>query len=256
MKKLLFCATLAVAIVFAGCGKKSSLKSLPEELRVEVEKADREIKDGLAKAERDGDLAELKQYGVEFIYEGIEVEDHDIVFSLRLDGSIFELVSLKDVAEQEGLTQQKFEQALRSGELQNSLEMEDQRVISLLKEHRYNIALRIKGKQDGDELYFKVPYQHLPDVDASSSATERYDNNNYGYAGDELDRWISEFEVACAEGDMDAVMRVSNKIDSKYDEDDLTPSQMRRIEAAAALLYGDVYDDDLLDVLDGDAYAY
>ena len=96
MKKIFFLATLAVAVVCAGCNnnsakdsekteKKAALKELPEKLREPIKYIDKACK-------------EYFQDEDDYEYKGVKVEDKNIVFTVKISKDELDGKTLKQWA--------------------------------------------------------------------------------------------------------------------------------------------------------------
>lgn len=143
MKKIIFLATMAVALVLAGCSK--GINSLPKDLREVIKEADAELKDELE------DVDEID-------YKGVEVDGKDIIFTMQLTDEALDGKSLKSAAKKEGITKESLKYMLVS-EMRSSDDAEE--LADLLKKHDYNLVIRMIGKDKDDKIEAKISYKDL-----------------------------------------------------------------------------------------------
>lgn len=143
MKKLFFLATVAVALVLAGCSK--GINSLPKELREVIKEADEEMK------EQFEDIDEID-------YKGVEVDGKDIIFTMQLTEEALDGESLKSAAKKEGMTKETLKASFIYGVRESDGQEE---LADLLKEHKYNIVIRMIGKDKDDKIEAKISYKDL-----------------------------------------------------------------------------------------------
>ena len=174
MKKLLYLAAFVAALTFTACNKGTA--SLPDELRQQVEQADKEIKSTFDQAKASGEFAEMEQYGLEMDYEGVEIDDHTILFKLKLGGELMNMISFSALAENMGFSQEEFEKAVRRGEIFEGTDMDDREMMRLMREYKYNIGIQIRGNMKEDVIQYTVSYEDLPeDIDFDAYDFDDFD---------------------------------------------------------------------------------
>ena len=143
MKKIIFLATMAVALVLAGCSK--GINSLPKDLREVIKEADEEFKDAFE------DVDEVE-------YKGVKVDGQDIIFTMQLTDEALDGKSLKSAAKKEGITKESLKYMLLSS-MKSSGEAEE--LAELLEKHKYNLVIRMVGKDKDDKIEAKISYKDL-----------------------------------------------------------------------------------------------
>lgn len=242
MKKLFLLATLAVALIFAGCANNSSkdsdkdgeksvkgISSLPEDLREVMEEADEEFKNQFAESD-------------EIIYKGISVDGKDIIITLQLTEEALDGESLKSAAKKEGMTSETLKASFVYG-LQSTGGQED--LAEMLKEQKYNIVIRMIGQDKDDKIEAKITYKDL----AKNDYYGGYDAYDYDDEDDEYYSYEPEAEVEAVSAATtldrtEAAVRAieaARSMEEAYgivleyedlDDEDFTPAQQERLERA------------------------
>lgn len=147
MKKILFCATLAVALVLSGCS--NGVNKLPEDLREIIEEADKELQEN---------SKDSKEDGVE--YKGVKVKDHDIIFTIRIEEKALEGHSLKEAIKYIGMDSKSLKRQVRSGKMFGDTK-DSKKLAKLLCDYEYNIVFRFESGKDVEES--RVDCKDLPE---------------------------------------------------------------------------------------------
>lgn len=150
MKKLFFVATLAVALVFAGCKKSSSSSSsasTPKEVKEFIETIDEEMEE-----------EDLEASGMS--YEGIEIEGNDVVLTFELDESSFEGMSFKDAFKMLGMSEDDLADIMKESMFESDAFVGDD--FKPLRKNKYNLVFRFKGSESKDEMNCRIEYDELP----------------------------------------------------------------------------------------------
>lgn len=140
MKKLLFCAAMIAAVMFTACGNKTN---------PEVQK----VADMLnAKVAEEGEEISVSANG------------NDIVFTTTVDESDLPAgMTVKNVIDMYNAGGDAMAKMMVSEMFSSRMDETDREIISVLRDNKSNIIIRIVGKQSGEAGDFTVSYKLLPE---------------------------------------------------------------------------------------------
>ena len=114
------------------------------------------------------------------------------------------MLSFSALAENMGFSQAEFERAVRRGEIFDGMDTDDDKMMRLMREYKYNIGFRIRGNMKDDVITYIVNYDQLP---------EDEDNNYYDF--DVLDGEESDLD-AFEDYDLDELLQLLDYDDIAY----------------------------------------
>lgn len=140
MKKLLFCAAMIAAVMFTACGNKTN---------PEVQK----VADMLnAKVAEEGEEISVSANG------------NDIVFTTTVDESDLPAgMTVKNVIDMYNAGGDAMAKMMVSKMFSSRMDETDREIISVLRDNKSNIIIRIVGKQSGQKGDFTISYELLPE---------------------------------------------------------------------------------------------
>lgn len=161
MKKVFLLAALVVAFVFSGC--KNDQIQLPKGLNEIVKDIDKDFK-GYFSDEDD------------YVYNGVKVEDNNIVFVVCISRDELNERTLKQwakkKAKKEGYGRDMDKDDIKNyvigkvfSEAIEDTDVDTNELHSFLKKHKYNIIFRVAGQEPDDRIETKLDYRELIDED-------------------------------------------------------------------------------------------
>lgn len=161
MKKVFLLAALVVAFVVSSC--TSNQIQLPKGLNEIVKDIDKDFK-GYYSDEED------------FMYQGVKVENNNIVFTVAISRDELNERTLKQwakkKAKKEGYGRDMDKDDIKNyvigkvfSEAIDDLDVDENELRSSLKKHKYNIIFRVAGLESDDKIETKLDYRELLDED-------------------------------------------------------------------------------------------
>jgi len=103
-------------------------------------------------------LADWQDEGLRIL--GVSIENHNFIFSLEIDESQLEGLTIREEFEAEGITPDEFAEMFISQNMLNS----NSSVIQVLYQYHYNIVIRVIGAQTKETMDGMIPYDKLQNL--------------------------------------------------------------------------------------------
>lgn len=167
MKKLFLLATLAVALVFAGCANNSSKDSDKDGEKTEQKAEQAKQDEAIAKLPKDVREAAIhfeKEFKADsaFQYKGITVDDEEncLIYTLGVSKDDRNGMSLKKWLRKNGLEIADIKRSFLRG-----LDEDDAKACEALKDNQYKLIFRFVGDGEEDVIEVYISHKDLPDGD-------------------------------------------------------------------------------------------
>ena len=152
-KKLFFCAAMVAALMLNACGKKASVRDLPEDLRAQVEMIDQQISQKMQDDNNSYFAQQLQMMKTEISYAGVSIDGKDIVYTIRMGGKLFDVFTIEEFYALSGSTPSSIRSNDYGRIIDNNAEL-----LNSLSQYGYHAILRYQGNQAGDVFEVKWPY--------------------------------------------------------------------------------------------------